>query len=363
MDDSQEFNRFLPDAPNHLAEDEDDNGNNNNQGRMMQFMEAMHDQLRNISQDITTLHSRVNEVESLQAGAPMEVPAESGEAQSANVELQDLLEEATGLANNPNVEVPEGCEKEEQGDDLMLAEFLRQAETTELVDEDIDERAAKIVNSLFRKKMDKDLFKRLSEEVASARPKNCEGLSAVNVNAMLWPTISDANKAHDRKLLSLQKAVVRTGAIITKVFNDLITAKGDTSKLQLPALLQKINNSLTCLGDMNFNINMFRRGLLKPDLKESYRRLCSDTVPYTTELFGDDLAKLAKDAGETAKMSRKLGQHSGNSSYRGKSSASTSYYGQRQQPYPGKTYPRGNFRGNFPRGGNFPRRRGQRPPK
>ena len=95
-------------------------------------------------------------------------------------------------------------------------------------------------------------------------------------------------------------------SIMTKIFDKLVAAKGKPEALQIPDLINHTNKSLMLLGDANFNINMFRRNLMKPELKDQYKKLCAENIPFTAELFGEDLPKLAKDIGETAKISNQL---------------------------------------------------------
>ena len=108
---------------------------------------------------------------------------------------------------------------------------------------------------------------------------------------------------------------------------------------------------------------MFRRGLMKPELRDQFKKLCAETVPYTKELFGDDLPKLAKEIGETAKISNRFGgtgQLAASSSFRGR--VAHARFQRRTTPYnpsfSGHAINRGATRGFKPQ--NFRQRRGSR---
>ena len=228
--------------------------------------------------------------------------AEEEHKSEADADIQTLQNELIGEAKPE-----EGtAEQSKHDDDTLLNELLKQAESSTLVDAEVDPRVASIVNALFRKKMNKETFREMTSDILTARPKNCEGLSMVQTNSLLWAQFSDRTKIQDKRLQNQQKALVSASAIITKLFDKLVAAKGNPNNLQIPEMLSHANKSLMLLGDINFNMNMFRRNLMKPELKENYKKLCSESVPFTSELFGEDLAKLAKEIGETAKISHQM---------------------------------------------------------
>lgn len=56
---------------------------------------------------------------------------------------------------------------------------------------------------------------------------------------------------------------------------------------------------------------------MKPDLDANYVHLCSQSMPYTSYLFGDDVSKAAKDIEDTRKIGSRLGGYQGRPFYRG----------------------------------------------
>ena len=84
---------------------------------------------------------------------------------------------------------------------------------------------------------------------------------------------------------------------------------------------------------------MRRRDLIKPELNQGFKQLCSTNVPVTEELFGDDLHKQVKDISESHRVVGKI--------HRGRGYQS---YGRSYRGYTGRGRP---WRGNSSRGSRF----------
>ena len=88
--------------------------------------------------------------------------------------------------------------------------------------------------------------------------------------------------------------------------------KGDSScSFDLEPTIEGINDSLALLGHANKQVNMIRRDLLKPEMRNEYAHLCTHSLPYTNQLFGDDVSKTAKEIEECSKIGYKLQYGSG----------------------------------------------------
>ena len=359
----EDFNKFLP---NNVTKDFKDtkkmskstDGNNNE--AILKFLATME---TNMNQKLDTLSKNHNDLSarvSLFEGAMDSVEFVGPDEDHNSVTVEDitanLLDEPVtqtpvDTPQAPTGEIPDDeaiKDAAEASEDLdILDEFIKLAEVNEQTDEDVDPKIATIVNSLFRKQLDKELYKKMMDDTSTARPKNCTGLQQVVTNRMIWDTFSEITKANDKKLQLQQKSIVKAGSLMTKVMAMLVKAKSNPTALDLKKLLTLSNSTLTVLGDLNFKCNMFRRTLMKKELNESYKKLCLDTIPFTSELFGDELAKLAKDIGETNKIGNKLRFNTANS-FRGK--YPSKFYARRASPY---SFARGayNNRGSANRGG------------
>ena len=56
---------------------------------------------------------------------------------------------------------------------------------------------------------------------------------------------------------------------------------------------------LTLIAHSVYELNLSRRELIRPDLNEQYKQLCSSQTPISKFLFGDDLPKAVKERGQT----------------------------------------------------------------
>lgn len=70
------------------------------------------------------------------------------------------------------------------------------------------------------------------------------------------------------------------------------------------------------LSHANFELNLRRRELIRPFLRDEYRHLCSSTVPAVPELFGEDVPKLVRDLTEVNKVGRLVNRGKGAYRYR-----------------------------------------------
>ena len=67
-----------------------------------------------------------------------------------------------------------------------------------------------------------------------------------------------------------------------------------------------INGALALLGNANYKNNLARRFVMKWEINHKYAHLCSDKVPVTQLLFGDDVSYSAKQIEEAEKLKSKL---------------------------------------------------------
>ena len=94
-------------------------------------------------------------------------------------------------------------------------------------------------------------------------------------------------------------------------------------------------DALSLLTRVNYELNMQRKQLMKPDIGKDYAAFCSPHVPFTHLLFGDDLQKQLKDIGDVNKIGAKVQHHRGpqrNPSGYSSSSTNRHTFSQRNRP-------------------------------
>ena len=121
-----------------------------------------------------------------------------------------------------------------------------------------------------------------------ACPQNCEALTKVKVNQLIWDNLSANIRSQNlriQKSKPLIKGITSVVLATNKVLGcfDSIPERRD--------LIQRLSVSIAMLANANKEINMCRKEMIKPDLHDDYRHLCSSSIEPTSFLFGDELPK------------------------------------------------------------------------
>ena len=129
------------------------------------------------------------------------------------------------------------------------------------------------------------------------RPKNCDMLSTTKVNPEIWRQMSSGSRSFDLRIQRVQQSLIKGLMPIIDCFQTLLKVKSNwkNASRQSSASDETVNHmtsllgdSLTLISDANFELNLRRRELIKPELHRDFMPLCS-SAPITTFLFGDDL--------------------------------------------------------------------------
>ena len=145
----------------------------------------------------------------------------------------------------------------------------------------IDSEVSVIVNSLLMTSCRKKINR-------IACPQNCEALTKVKVNQLIWDNLS-ANVRSQNLRIQKSKPLIKgiTGVVLAtnKVLEcfDSIPEGRD--------LIQRLSDSIAMLANANKEINMCRKEMIKPALHDDYKHLCSSSIKPTSFLFGDELPK------------------------------------------------------------------------
>ena len=96
------------------------------------------------------------------------------------------------------------------------------------------------------------------------------------VNSSIWDSLQPRTRYIDLKLQKVLKSLIKG----TTAFSTGLSDPKDNEQ-----------DSLTCLANANFELNMLRHELIKPELNQRFSQRCKPTVPVTEYLFGNDLIK------------------------------------------------------------------------
>ncbi|KAJ8042577.1 hypothetical protein HOLleu_09358 [Holothuria leucospilota] len=124
-------------------------------------------------------------------------------------------------------------------------------------------------------------------------PVYVDTLVVPKVNPLIWGNIPSKSKSKDLQskdlqLQKLQRPIVKALIALANMLSE------ETSPEQ-----QEV---LALLAYTNFEVNVFRRETIKPDLNPKYLPLCKADVKITINLFGEDLGKVVRDMNEHQKV-------------------------------------------------------------
>ena len=215
------------------------------------------------------------------------------EQMDADVSVNDLLADAREHGNGKQHEVDESV-----GDFLKTVQNDLKSEET---GPPIHEELAKIVTRLVRDGM---LEERLQDKINKyPQPENCEGLTKVRVNQLIWDNLSSTIRSQDLKFQKVQTSIVKGMTALARVTDAILKRVNEINGGKV--LAQEAIDSFS-LAHANTELNNRRKELIKPDLQTDYKHLCSASTTVTAELFGDDLSKQVKDISEVNRVGRKV---------------------------------------------------------
>ena len=117
----------------------------------------------------------------------------------------DDNQEQEGLEGEENESVngnepPPNKQKTDNNYNSRFSSMAKRRKVLEVCDAKIDDVLAENVNDLFRNGMNEEQYLELTKDENNARPENCEGLTVVRANQLIWNVISPYAQTADKKL-------------------------------------------------------------------------------------------------------------------------------------------------------------------
>ncbi|KAJ8049002.1 hypothetical protein HOLleu_01538 [Holothuria leucospilota] len=135
-----------------------------------------------------------------------------------------------------------------------------------------------------------------------AQPSNIDLLQVTQVNKLIWDNLILPTRMTDLKAQKIQVSIVKAMTALTAMLNEILNSKAGLDK---ETILRSLTDALALLGTANINFNFLRRELIKPEMKNEYKSLCSKTTPLTTLLFGDNVKQQMRDITDASKVSKR----------------------------------------------------------
>ena len=118
------------------------------------------------------------------------------------------------------------------------------------------------------------LEERLQEKINKyPQPENCEGLTKVRVNQLIWDNLNSTIGSQDLKFQKVQTSVVKGMTALARVTDAILKRVNEINGGKV--LAQEAIDSLSLLAHANTELNNRRKELIKPDLHTDYKHLCS----------------------------------------------------------------------------------------
>ena len=242
-------------------------------------------------------------------GLPAKKPAKESSSSSSDQhtleseeDIQALMDEVAGEDGDLG--------GEELEEDEILADLEKEYESEDQTGQNIHSpQLAKLLNKMFRNRLPDKLLKEKLER--QARPKNCDSVKPTRVNPGIWRKLREPTQKRDLQLFKIQQALVKGIIPIARLTDLSMTEKKGLDQEGVQQIKQFGLDALSLLTHVNYELNMQRKQLMKPDIGRDYASLCSPHVPFTDWLFGDDLQKQLKGIGDVNKIGAKVQGHRG----------------------------------------------------
>ena len=157
-------------------------------------------------------------------------------------------------------------------------------------------KLAEAVNAGLRKVVPDDKVREIADKLK--RPQNCDALTVPKVNQELWPKLKRPTRNRDLKLQKTQGLLIKASIPLITLMDANINDKSSEGKARLQMAMDAFRLLATAVAQLSFR----RREFIAPDLYGSYKMLTSPNYPVTQWLFGDDLAKAAKEIRDTQRV-------------------------------------------------------------
>lgn len=192
----------------------------------------------------------------------------------------------------------------------------------------VNDGIAKMVNTMFSKRLNDDTVAQRMKNVT--RPANCESMVTPKVNALIWDKLKPETRSLDIRMQKIQNCILKASYLTIEALNGMGTNPPEVTNKKLVSGLAFLSHSMS-------DLNLRRRDLIRPELNQVYKHLCSSQIPVTDELFGGDLHKAMKDISESHRVVGKITRGRGVAHTRGQP-----FRGARQ-PWRGHSYFRGRY--------------------
>ncbi|XP_045196306.2 origin recognition complex subunit 5-like [Mercenaria mercenaria] len=108
---------------------------------------------------------------------------------------------------------------EDENNNNRFKDMAKRFKSTETCDVNVDSVLASTGNELFLNGLDEEHYNKLTKDDLNARPENCDALTVVKMNQLIWDAVSPNARTSDRKLQHIEESIVKSGTVLVKAVN------------------------------------------------------------------------------------------------------------------------------------------------
>lgn len=138
-------------------------------------------------------------------------------------------------------------------------------------------------------------------------PVNCKQMCVPKVNPEIWANIPVRARVVDVKAQQLQQHLSIALVNMSRIANIVIERSKDLPSDFTKEIVRHSMDGAMALGVAQQELSMKRRLDIKPHLNSDYSGICSNRIPVSEFLFGDDLSESLKTSKTTSDLIKKTG--------------------------------------------------------
>ena len=166
--------------------------------------------------------------------------------------------------------------------------------------EELNSEIAESLRRLSSQKLNKETIDRYKDVYKP--PINCKTLGVPRVNKEIWPLLPQKARQGDYSHQQIQQLTSMAAVALSRIAETVYTAGKKIPNEYSRDLLKMSMEASSILGSMNFELNQKRKNEIKPSLNKEFAGICSNQVPVTEWLFGDNITDQLKASKSTASV-------------------------------------------------------------
>ena len=173
------------------------------------------------------------------------------------------------------------------------------------VDVKINDDIADVVNGFVREGISDEKYSEIMRSIA--RSEHCTSLTKTGVNQLVWDLLLPQTKSFNSVIQQHQETIIKAASNVTKLLNKLKqvdSSNEEKCKQDRQACMDMGMESLALMAQYNKMTNLKRKEYQQFDLSPQYHHLCSASVPFTDQLYGDNVCQKSKEIQDMNRLGR-----------------------------------------------------------